>query len=278
MSLLGRGLLYMSLTGLIGGASIRLVLLRHRDPGVRLNRFMAFLAMAGILALSLLGIGQFSAFRDPFAPWQEDALMLLTTPWGRRWILASAGFVVLLVLVLWQGVGVATLLLPFALALYPPLTGHAAASGDWTAAALTADWIHLVAAGSWLGALSGLLYLGRHASEKPLIHALARFSLQARWSVAALLLTGSFASWLHLTGPGDVVGSPWGRILGLKLLLVAGMMALGAWNWRRLTPGLAEEGGRSALIRASWVEVFLGMLVLITTAVLTGTAPPESMP
>ncbi|HSM07018.1 MAG TPA: CopD family protein [Longimicrobiales bacterium] len=271
---LGRGLLYLSLTGLIGGASIRLVLMREGEPGVGLIRFLFALAGVGLFALLFLGVGQFLAFRDPYAPVVEDLGLLLSTPWGRNWLLAAGGFVVLLVALRWRGAGALALGLPFALAAYLPVSGHAAAVERWTLAAQAADWIHVVAAGCWLGALAGLLYMGRTASSPPLLRVLGRFSVQARWSVTALVATGAFASWLHLPEPQALLGSDWGRLLLVKLALVMLMMGLGAWNWRTLTPRLDEPEGASALIRASWGEAGIGILVLAVTAVLTGTSPP----
>ncbi len=275
MSLLGRGLLYLSLTGLIGASSIGLFLLRRQDPRVRTNRWLMYMAVLGLLALALLGVGQFVAFRDPFAPWQEDLGLLLSTDWGRNWMIVVGGFVLLFFAVLWIGARPSVLLLPLALALYPPFSGHAAASGDWTTAAVVADWVHVVAAGLWLGALVGLLYLGRDASTPPLVQALGRFSVQARLSVAALLLSGVFASWLHLPRLADLVETTWGRLLGLKLLLVVVMLGLGAYNWRRLSPRADEPGGAATLVRAAWGEVLVGILILSVTAVWAGTAPPQ---
>lgn len=278
MSMLGRGLLYLSLIGLVGATSVGVVLRRTPDPGVRLTRWSVAMAVVGLSALALLGAGQYLAFRDPFAPWQEDLRLLLSTDWGRNWMLAIGGYVLLILTALWLGARPAVLLLPLALALYPPFSGHAAASGEWTSLAMLADWVHVVAAGLWLGALGGLLYLGRNASEPPLLQVLGRFSVQARLSVSALVLTGVFASWLRLPGLRSLVEEPWGRVLGVKLLLVAGMLALGAYNWRRLSPRRKEPGGGAELVRVAWAEVFVGVLVLATTAVLTGTAPPEGTP
>ena len=277
MSLLGRGLLYLSLTGSIGASAVGFVLMDPRDLGVRMNRWLLFTGFLGILALGLLGAGQFATFRDPFAPWQEDLGLLLSTDWGRNWWMAVAGFTVLVLSVLWVGARRAVLVLPLLLALYPALSGHAAASGEWSTAAVAADWIHVLAAGFWLGALAGLLYLARNASRPPLLDALHRFSLQARISVTALILTGAFASWLHVPGPEALVVTPWGRLLVLKLGLVALVLMLGAYNWRRLSPRVGEAGGGRALIRAAWGEVLVGILVLSATAVLSGTAPPEAI-
>lgn len=247
-------------------------------PGApRLARMGIGLAGAAILALLLLGWSQLAAFRDPFAPWQEDAALLLGSTWGSRWTaalaLASATLAALLAAPL-RPLGFA---LPVVLAAYPAVSGHAAAVEGWTAAALAADWLHVLAAGTWMGALAVLLAggaPGAPAAESLLVRHLAPFSVLARGSVATLVLTGGFASWLHLASVADLWGHPYGRVLALKVALVAAAMALGAWNWRVLSRRAEAGAGPRRLLRAARLEVALGGLVLVVTGWLTGMAPP----
>ena len=64
---------------------------------------------------------------------------------------------------------------------------------------------------------------------------------------------------------------PWhttyGRVLLLKLLGVAVVLAVGAYNWKRLTPSLESEG-TTELQRSVRMELFVAALVLLATAVL----------
>jgi len=84
---------------------------------------------------------------------------------------------------------------------------------------------------------------------------------------------GLFASWVHLDGVGALVTSAYGRLLLLKLALVAGVLALGALNSKRLTPTLGAPAGRSAMRRSATLGFALANLLLAVTAVLVRASP-----
>ncbi|HSG49686.1 MAG TPA: CopD family protein [Longimicrobiales bacterium] len=253
-------------------------LTRHTSPGrgSRLAVMGAALAAVAVVALGILGWAQLAAFRDPFAPWQEDAALLLGSAWGTRWTGAAALAAATLVAFAVPRLRPAAFVLPLGLAAYPALSGHAAASGDWTGAAVVADWVHVLAAGTWMGALTIFLLAGRDPSSNRvlLVRHLDAFSLLARGSVAALVLTGAFASWLHLPAVDSLWTHPYGRVLALKLLLVAGLLALGAYNWRVRSPRAGTEAGARSLVASARLEAVAGGVVLVVTAWLTGMAPP----
>jgi putative copper export protein len=246
------------------------------------------LAGLAVAALLLLGWAQITAFRDPFAPWSEDAGLLLASDWGVRWRWAVAGASAILVAFALRPLrplayGIAPLL-----AAYPAFSGHAAASGSWAPLAMTADWLHVVAAGTWIGSLALLVLtlsparagastspdFGESTPRPLLLEHLSRFSNVARWSVATLLLTGGLASWLHLPDPMALWAHPYGRILALKLFLVGGLLSMGAWNWKVLTPAAHSPEGADRLLRSARLEALVGVVVMVITGWLTGTAPP----
>lgn len=281
MGILARTLLFAALTGLVGLASVRILVRRGGGPtadraGEARRRLGVALSLLGLLSALLLGWDQFSSFRDPFAPWQEDARILLGTPWGRRWLLLLAGF----------GASAGAFAVPRAralgwalapvLALYPPLAGHAAAVEGLAPLTMAADWIHILASGAWLGALAVLAWVGRPGGTAPpaLVRVLPAFSLQARVAVALILLTGSGAAAVHLGSAAALAGTPWGRILAGKLGLVALLLLTGLANWRGLSRDVATPEARARLIRSARLEAILGLGVLVVTAWLTGTAPP----
>ncbi|MDT8340483.1 MAG: CopD family protein [Longimicrobiales bacterium] len=245
-------------------------------PETALARTGALLGAAALAALLLLGWAQLSAFRDPFVPWQEDAALLLGSSWGTRWVaaLALAGATVAaLTMPVLRPLG---FLLPLPLAAYPALSGHAAGSETWTTAAIVSDWLHVVGAGAWMGSLAVLLAVGRSQDGEahPLVRHLEPFSRLARWSVAVVVLTGSFATWLHLPTPSALWTEPWGRMLAFKLVLVAGVLAMGAYNWRVLTPEAATPAGARRLVGLARREALAGAAVLVLTGWLAGMAPP----
>lgn len=92
-------------------------------------------------------------------------------------------------------------------------------------------------------------------------------------SVALLVLTGLYASWSHLDSLGALATTTYGRILSLKLLLVAVILAFGARNFKALTPKLGTDRGDDAMRRSAAVELAVAQIVLLVTAVLVRTSP-----
>jgi len=238
------------------------------------------------VALLLVFLRQLVEFRDPFETWTDEARLLLGgTPWGCAWV--SAAGLSLLAVASMHGAarglhgawGVATAAV-LALGGFPALTGHAA-TGDLKALTLLADTLHVWAAGGWLGGLALVLHLDRAhqrvngpdaASLLPRL--VPRFSRLAMACVATLGVTGLFASWVHVGGWAGLWGTLYGRVLLLKLALVAGVLGLGARNFRVLTPRLGEPGGPGAMRRSATWELVLANAVLLVTAVLVRTSPP----
>jgi putative copper export protein len=246
----------------------------------RLGLAGAGVATAGV-ALAL--VRQLLEFRDPFVPWTEDAhLLLLGTAWGRIWILGASGAVLSIVAFAAAGAGrrsgwwFATLL-ALALGAFPAFTGHAAGDNPLRALLLAADVVHVWGAAAWIGGLAAVLWLEWRlagGNEPSLLPALVpAFSRVAVVAVAAVVLTGALAGWAHLSGISALVDTTYGRTLGLKVALVAVVLALGATNFRVLTPRLGTDDGDRALRRAATVELLVAQVVLLVTAVLVRTSP-----
>lgn len=163
-------------------------------------------------------------------------------------------------------------------------TGHGAAEpGAAGLVHATADVLHLLAAGLWVGALVAFAALlgGRHPSEAT-HRALANFSGTGSLIVATLVLTGLVNSWF-LVGPSRILDLPfstYGLLLLVKLGLFGGMLALAAHNRFRLTPALetALAQGRpdaalTDLRKSVLIEFAAGLAVLALVAVLGTLAP-----
>ncbi len=163
--------------------------------------------------------------------------------------------------------------------------GHGAAgSGVAGAARLASDVLHLVAAAGWVGALVPLaISLGAAwAGDEPGIavarEMTLRFSTVGTISVCTLLATGVLDSWMLVGSMSALTGTEYGRLLLLKVVLVAAMIATAAVNRMILTPRLRlrADTARSALRQLtnnSLVEAGLGTGVLIIVSVL-GILPP----
>src|SRR5829696_1824762 len=124
------------------------------------------------------------------------------------------------------------------------LAGHAAAPSSLRALNLLAQWAHLLAVGVWIGGLAWLLAgLWQHASTGSAREVVVRFSKLAGISLAVVVVTGVARTVDELGGWARLADSGFGRALDLKLVLFAGLVALGAVNRYRLVP-LFEAGGR----------------------------------
>jgi putative copper resistance protein D len=159
--------------------------------------------------------------------------------------------------------------------------GHAAGErGTDRIVHLSADAVHLVAAGAWLGALPGLAALLAHARKASTPEAAGiaarRFSTLGVVSVGILVITGIVNAWYTVGSVPALLATVYGRLLLLKLVLFGAMLALAAINRLRLTPRLTAGRGAWAarqLERNAIAETALGLAVLGVVGVLGMTSP-----
>jgi copper transport protein len=175
-----------------------------------------------------------------------------------------------------------------ALAFTAPMAGH---SGTESPRGLltVADTLHVLSMSVWLGGLALLLVAvpiamrALHRRERiPLLAAAAgRFSRLAMVAVGLLLLSGIVQS-VALVGALDAfVETAYGRLVLAKIALFMGLVSLGAYNQRRLLPGLRrvadgdEEAERAAALlrRSVACEISLALVVLGLASVLVVTEP-----
>jgi putative copper resistance protein D len=144
--------------------------------------------------------------------------------------------------------------------------------------------VHLLAAGLWLGGLLPLAWLlGRARSPSGAVwislarDVVPRFSQMGYAAVALLAATGAFNTLLLVGSTQALVGTPYGRLLGLKILLFLPMVAGALFNRFRLLPRLRRDAQASAaaaaLSRSVRCEQALGFAILAVVSVL-GAWPP----
>lgn len=222
----------------------------------------------------------------------KNSLILLTeTQFGSAWI-ARFGLCVFLLgaLILetwedakrrrWKGLAAfLTICLMGSLA----WSGHAGGTpgliGDVHVAA---DFLHLVAAGAWLGGLLPLALLLTYIREKTDFalalaarNATVRFSTLGLLSVSTLLATGVVNTWMLVDSLPGLIGTTYGRLLLAKIALFLAMISLAAVNNFRLTPALPDDEAARLLGRNAFFEIGLGLVVLIIVSIL-GILPPAA--
>jgi copper transport protein len=242
-----------------------------------LQRALARLALVGLAAcLVMLGAtggalhgGPPGALLTP-APWR----IALASPIVGSMLVASLGLIVLAAAR--RGGRFTTPALAagaFLVALSFALAGHAATAGPaWiTGPALT---LHALSAAYWGGAFAPLLMALRRLPRPEAYVLLSAFSSRAIVAVAGLLLAGAVLAALQVRTPSALIATDYGRLLLLKVSLVALLLGLGAINRLVLTPRLAGRDEAAAQLRRTiGADLALAAGVVALTAGL-GTVPP----
>lgn len=202
------------------------------------------------------------------------------------------------------------LLAALLVALTRSTTGHPADHGDFTAS-VWVDWVHLSAAGLWVGSLFGmslavfprLLRLGNTAGD---IGAaiFQRLSTLSGIALALVLAAGIYTATHQLTGFSDLWTSRYGIVLDVKVFIVLVMIAIGAHNRYvklprllrithrrgryspvgqlvdRIRPAVAMTPAAAvqSCARAVLAESLLGLAVIAAASVLLHNMPPADMP
>jgi putative copper resistance protein D len=137
--------------------------------------------------------------------------------------------------------------------------------------------LHLTCAAFWLGALWPLLRVAGDGDKAVSAALAARFGKAALYVVGMLIGAGVLLGYQLLGSLGALWSSDYGRMLSLKLLLVAALLSAAAVNKLSLTPRLqaGDAAAAAALRRSIRFEMILGGLILLVTAAFTSlTGPP----
>jgi copper transport protein len=132
----------------------------------------------------------------------------------------------------------AAVVLAVGIALTISLAGHAH-TGDFTAIAVPADVLHILAMSTWIGGLVVLtvaVFPGRKVAE--LREVVPRFSRVGFWSVCVLVVTGTFQGWRQVRTLDALRTTDYGQLLIIKLAIVAVILVFAArsrqirhWLW-----------------------------------------------
>ena len=295
--------LYGALGAMFGLSAFALYGLHAAERGdaLALRPWLVALAVTG-LVLSAIQLPLLAASMTGTQPWPVDwevvGMLLTGSAMGMAWKARVAALLVTgLVAAVAAGraarLGVVVVAAGVALSALA-WTGHGAVgegAPGWVH--LTADLLHLLASGAWVGALLGLVLLVTQpatradAAHLTLTHrALHKFGLVGAVVVGAIIVTGLVNSWM-LVGIGNVADlgtTLYGRLLIAKLVLFGAMLGLASLNRFRLTPAFKRsiaaadhERALGALRTSLAVETACAAAILALVAWLGTLEPPASM-
>jgi copper transport protein len=208
------------------------------------------------------------------------------TTWGWGWTLGVAGALVVLGgwrLAASRRAGSTTLAAigGMAMAVSPALSGHAAAASP-LALNVALDASHVLMAGFWIGSLFIMLVAGVPAllrgpdgtADVAIAALVNSFHPVALVAAPFVVLSGAGSAWLRLGAPANILGSAYGQILLIKVMLVLCVAVLGVHNSARARRRLgAPETTRTFRVTA-WAEVAIAAVVLVVTTILIVTPIP----
>lgn len=296
-----RWLAYIGLFGLIGACVFR-GLIHRVTRDARLDsetgaRFAAACRRAGLASALLLVLAhlarlyfQARSALDPgeamtfqaVQPWFEGA-----GSWGMMWAAQStAGAIGLFGLILAGRRALAgwtmALLGAVSATLAMPLTGHAIESRIGASTGVVLQGLHLLGGSIWLGTLCVLLTVTfavtrgqpeiRERAAAAVVHAYSPLALTGAGMAIGL---GLVLAWLNLGSVSLLWTSTYGQALLIKMGLLVGVAALGAWNWQRVRPALGAEPGARRLRLSATAELLIGAALLGVTAVLVALPSPR---
>jgi copper transport protein len=166
--------------------------------------------------------------------------------------------------------------------------GHANSAHPHALALLT-DWLHLLAGAVWLGGIAqlaltwaGPLIKERGLGQVVMAEVLDRFGRIALIAFGVVVVTGLLNALIELGRPAELWQSPYGRVLAVKMGLVAAVAGISYLHAIRLRPslGAADPHPDPKLERRHWLllrrEPLVGLAVLAAAALLVAfPLPPQ---
>jgi len=283
---LARWALFAALALVVGPLVVRLAILRGDAPPALERRFHLVPTVAAFAVIDV-GVVAFlvrasNALQLPLGDLLYGDLQPFAeqTRFGVAFLVMTVGFAVVaaLLALAWaldrRDLRLPALALALLLASGLSLSSHQATEPNATWASELADWLHLVAACVWVGGLVTLAFVVWPAAAPALRRqAFLGFSRIAIALVAVLVLAGGYLAVVRLPRVSDLWETGYGRLLLVKVGIVAFALAWGGIHHLFVRPRIAA--GRDPRVRPSLVgETALALVVLLAAAALTNAAPP----
>lgn len=294
----GAGLLIVGVLAmsLLAGPSDKQTARRWQRRLARSSGWLAVLALLSGVAVLGWQVTVVTGRADGAADGAAWLRLLGATQFGTVWLLRHAILLLLAALVLfresdesradWLAWRMEAGLLAAAGAGLAAWAGHAVGVAPGSALPAFVNAVHLVATGAWLGALPPLALLLAAASRedgadsRPIaVLAAHRFSTWALAVMTVIVGTGVWNAWNEVGGVPGLVGTGYGRLVLLKVVLLLPVLALAGWNRNSLLPRLGGDGatvGRPAMRSLAGfvaVEAIVGAALVVVAAALALTPP-----
>ena len=303
-----RGMTY-SLLALLTGSLVSLTwIFRSADIARRRAYYCALICAMLLLPMGVLwlvwqGSLLTGSLSDQASIIEAMGRLVSETQWGTIWLIREAIVLALFILLLRNRMpraGGQWIAFAFVLALCVAQAGagHSASVTPVSSVAIATAALHVFAAGVWLGGLATmfialpprLLPNGRVADvlwdERWL-----KFSSQALIGASLLGVTGIYNTARQVQSIDALIGTIYGQVLIVKVLLVFGAAGIGLVNTTRLHPTsmlarlLHQSVGRASITsnplgRMIVLELCMGAFIILATSFLTAVAPahgPEFM-
>lgn len=210
--------------------------------------------------------------------------LVMQSGWGRAWMTAVAACVVAWIGMSrirderrhgWWLLGLSGVTMAWTMS----RSGHPAAAAR---GAELLDVLHVVGAGGWIGglwmvcivAIPVLKQSTNDRVDRDIARLVGAFSPVALCFTALLGVSGLVAAWRNVGTWSSLLDSTYGQLLLRKVVVVVAMVAVGAFNWKRVLPRLGVPHATLLLARTARVELLLALVVLVVTAVLVATEMP----
>lgn len=278
-----RWLYFICLALLTGGLGFRLLVMRGDVTAEAERRFYR---VTGIGVVAALQVGTLAfllraedALQLPFTAFLYGDLSPFahSTRFGKAFVVMELGFalVAALLFLAWLTGRRALLWVAFVLSLGLgsglSLSSHQSDDRGWLPS--FADWVHLSAATLWIGGLLSLALVVWNDRELRR-RAFWRFSEIAGPLVALVVAAGVYMTFKRFPALDDLWSVGYGRLLLVKLGLVALALSWGAFHHLVVRPRLDRPSVARGLPKSLAGEAAVAVAILLLAAILVDSKPP----
>ena len=278
---LNKLLIYIALAMTIGGLAGMFTVSRYRDRQIPFIKYLPAGCLLGLIAVSLSFFLQVGFAEEGISGmWNADyAGILWNSGVGKSYKFQLLGWclVISTIIMTWikpvythlfAALGI---IFVFIIAISFTLTGHTAEAPIWVRTALA---LHVVAAMWWMGSLYPLRSACDALGVSNLQSLMVEFGKQAMFLVGLLVIAGGIISY-HLEGSfSNLLDTDHGNFLLLKLGTVAIILSIAALHKFRYVPKLSSPKSVATLKRSITIEMGIGFIILLLTAVMSSVTGP----